>query len=308
MKKPYVFHFDSAPKQTSNSFPDWAEYPFATAQGLSCITFESAALVSQQLDFAPFYIEVFELNVSDVFEMTYEITEPQYFLFFMLRGQADFTTSQGFFVSHVMETHFGASYNAPGFYKVKVQPGIHTALCVAMDPGWVGFAFEGLKNLKGGLSEIEKTDYYTLPYCLMDQRIKRWLKSVYADIIKNAGTLDGTLRFCMAKILERYDYLMVEKKRSLPYQIRAYIDQCYIQPGLDYKSLALKYKTTQRKLTYCFQREFNISIHQYCTGLRMRKAWYLIETQGKSVSDVYDQVGYNDASTFRYMYNQFFQK
>ncbi len=310
MKKPYAFHFDSAPQQVSNTFPDWAEYPFAAAQGLSSVIFESAAFVSQQLDFSPFYIELFELNASKAFGFTYEITQPQYFLFFMLKGQAGFTTSQGFFVSHVAEGHFGVSYNGPGHYRLKVQPGIHTALCVAIDPAWVRFAFSGLPNLKAGITgiEINQEDYQAFPYCLMDQRIHRWLKSVYAEIIKNVGTLDGTLRFCMAKILERYDYLMIEKKRSLPYLVRAYIDQCYTQPGLNYKSLSLKYETTQRKLTYCFQKEFHVSIHRYCTALRMRQASYLIERQGRLISDVYQQVGYNDESTFRYMYNQFFHR
>lgn len=302
MDKPYEFLYDSPPVSIQQKLPASCLYPFAKAQQSLYTIFDSASLLSQRLNFRPFYVELVEVSNRLPFRMTYQITEKQHFLFFMLHGSIDFTDTEGLFISHAKERNYALTYNDTGLYRVKMSPGRHVALCISILPEWLSFVSKDLPVLKKYLLALNTaTDPYAmLPYCRMDLHVLGWLKNIYAEISNGAGSMDGILRLYISRTLERYNVLAQQQLNSTPYQVKDYLDIHFYDAELNSQRIADYFDSTERTLRNHFKAAFNITIRDYYTSCRLRRALVLMKTQHLPVSDVYYQVGYNDESTFRY--------
>lgn len=302
MNKPYEFLYDFPPLNVLQELPKGCLYPFAKAQQTLHTLFDSASLLSQILNFRPFYVELVEVNNHLPFRMTYQITEKQHFLFFMFHGSIDFTDTEGLFISHARQGYYAVTYNEKGLYRVKMSPGRHVALCISMLPEWLAFVSKDLPILKKYLAglDTEAYPYAMLPYCRMDLQILRWLRNIYAEMANGAGSLDGLLRLYISRTLERYNELAKQQLKSIPYQVKDYLDKHFYDADLNSRQVADYFGRAERTLRNHFKAEFNITIRDYYTSCRLRQALVLMKTQNLPVSDVYYQVGYNDESTFRY--------
>ncbi len=302
MNKPYEFLFDSPPLSIQQGLPETCLYPFARAQYSLYTRFESTSLLSQTLNFRPFYIELLEFNNHLPFRMTYRVTEKQHFLFFMLHGDIDFTDMDGLFISHAKQGHYAVTYNNVGFYRVKMSRGRKVALCISILPEWLAFVAKDLPALKKYLTALDIHEYpYTmLPYCRMDLHVMSWLRNIYTKLSNGAGSLDGFLRLYISRILERYNVLAEQQLNSILHQVKDHLDKHFNDAELNSTKVADYFGRTERTLRNNFKAEFNITIRDYYTSCRLRQALVLMKTQNLPVSDVYYQVGYNDESTFRY--------
>ncbi len=309
MSRPYKFIHEEVVKETSERLPDWCRYPFTGAKEIRHTRFESAELLSQSLQRKPFYVELFEIKCLKPFQMSYEVNENKYFLFFLLEGNLDFRSTDGFYISYVRSEHFGISFNRSGTFIIQMPEGSHTAVCLSLDKSWLEFVSEDMPGLGQLLKATEKVSEPGLvfPYCRMTLRIKTWLKSIYTELRGGAGAVDGLLRLYVSRTLQVYVDLMRIQLQSIPYRARAYLEEHYRDTDLGIGEIAIHFEISDRALRASFRREFGIGLQEYRTQLRMRSALGMI-TSGIPVSDVYMEVGYNDESTFRYNYARFFSK
>jgi AraC-like DNA-binding protein len=307
MNVPYELLFDTYPSDIRSELPEDCLYHFSGAQRVRHAYFDSADVLSQQLNFRPFYVEMFEFDIKSPFRMTYKVKEEQHFLFFILNGDLEFTEVDGPFISYARQRHFALSYNDAGLYRVKLQPGRHVALSVSLLPEWLVSVTHKLPVIKGYLEDISSGElpHSLLPYCATDEAIDEWLEIIYSGLFNGVGTIDGALRYYLSKILEKYELLVNEKLGSIVYQAKQYLDTHFSDAELSSELVAQHFDRSERSLRNLFKAEFNITIRDYYTSCRIRKATYLKEKLGIPVADIYYQVGYNDERTCRYEMKEF---
>ena len=305
MNIPYTFHYGSAPREVVEKPGKHSRYPFATATHHRHLIFPTADFIIQQLDFPPFFIELFELKAEDTFPLSYEVFSRQYFLFFMLEGSVTFTTSEGFYVSHAKSGHFAFAYNDKGKYVLDLPSGRYTALCIAYHPDWLHFFTEDQPVLNNFLLKNRLAEHTMLPYCRIDRGVGRWLRSHYSELQKGRGSLDGQLRYYISLILERYNQLAEAKLQTLPWQVKEYLDINFSFPELSIKYLTERLKVSKEQLRGQFQAEFKVSPHHYYTCKRLALARKLISTHNLPLRKIFHEAGYNDESALRYEMKQF---
>lgn len=307
MNVPYELLFDTYPSDIRSELPEDCLYQLSGAQRVRHAFFDSADILSQQLNFRPFYLEMFEFNVESPFRMSYSIAEEQHFLFFILNGELEFTEADGPFISYARQGHFALTYNDAGFYRVKLEPGRHAAISISLLPEWLASVTRNLPVVSGYLEEVRNLEmpYSMLPYCPTDEDIGEWLEIIYSGLFNGVGTIDGALRFYLSKILEKYEPLADEKLVNIVYQAKHYLDTHFSDSELNSERVAEYFERSERSLRNLFKAEFNITIRDYYTSCRIRKAKYLKEKLGIPAADIYYQVGYNDERTYRYEMKEF---
>ncbi len=304
MSSPYIFHFPSSPMEAAEKPGLLSRYPFATATDHHQLVFPGAGFIIQQLDFPPFFIELFELKAESTFPLTYEVFRGQYFLFFMLEGNINFQTQEGFYVSFAKAGYYGFVFNNPGLYSIHMPPGKYTALSINISPEWLRFFSQDQPIIKEFL-ERDIKNFGALPYCRANRKVASWLQALYTDIVKGAGSLDGKLRSTISLMLEQYNLIVGEKLQTLPYVLKDYLDDYFLLPDLSLKTISDHFIINERTLRNHFKNEFNTTIHHYYTCRRLSYAQELINTQDLPLSKIYYLVGYNDENTLRYEMRKF---
>ncbi len=300
MKTPYLLHFNVPCNLISEQLPENLDYRLTTATNTLHYRFDGAYLAIQQLNLHPFYVELFELDTGTPFSFHLEVTSPQYFLFFMLHGQARFTTPEGFYLSHAPQGHMTVCYKAPGYYRATLPTGRHVACCITMEPDWLNYATEKLTAFRRHLETQPPLSHSFLPYVGIDSFLRRRLQEVLALKRNGHGRLDGFLRLKFAEILEYYGPKAAEKQRSLVYRAKEYLDASFRIHGLTSCKVAEYFQIEERTLRNRFKAEFNLTVRDYYTARRLRYAIALMHSQRLPLRDVYYPAGYNDESTFRY--------
>lgn len=304
MSRPYTFHYASAPRVVAEKPGKRSRYPFATATNHHHLVFPTADFIIQQLDFPPFFIELFELKAEDTFPLRYEVLSRQHFLFFMLEGDISFQTQEGFFVSFARAGYYGFVFNNPGMFSIHLPPGKYTALSINISPDWLRFFSQDQPVMKDFL-EKNIGNFGSLPYCRIDREVARWLKALYTDISKGVGSLDGKLRSYISLMLEQYDLMAGEKLQTLPYLLKGYLDKHFLAPDISLKSISSHFAMNERTLRHHFKNEFNITIHHYYTCRRLSSVLDLMNSQKLPLSKIYYLAGYNDENTLRYEMRKF---
>ncbi len=307
MITPYLLHFDVPCNLISEQLPENLDYRLTTATNTLHYSFDGAYLAMQQLNLHPFYVELFELDTGTPFSFHLEVTSPQYFLFFMLEGQARFTTPEGFYLNQPPKGHMALCHKTPGHYRVTLPADRHIACCVTLEPGWLNYATEKLPAFHRHQETHPPLSHPFLPYVRIDSFLHRRLQEVLTLKRNGHGRLDGFLRLKFADILEYYSPAAEERQCGLAYKVKKYLSEHLTDPNINYRNLSILFDVGERALRYHFQQEFGISIHQFLTHKRLQLAHHLIIHKGMLISDVYLQAGYQDESTFRRAYHNFFK-
>lgn len=304
MKVPYLLHFDVPFESVSEPLPENFDYCLTTATNTHHYGFDRANLRLQHLSLPPFYLELFELDTSTPFSFRLEVTSPQYFLFFMLKGQVRFSTPEGFYLSQIPKGHMAVCYKAPGHYRVTLPAGRHVACCVALEHQWLNYATEKLPVFFQHPQTSPSGPF--LPTVRIGTFLLHRLKQVLAIKRNGPGRLDGFLRLKFAEILEYYSPVAEERQGGLAYKVKEYLSKHFTDPHINYSYLSTLFDVGERALRYHFQQEFGITIHQFLTHRRLQLAQKILMDEGLPIRDVYLQTGYQDESTFRSAYRKFF--
>lgn len=304
MEIPYVLRLGKALIKeviSQHNLPEWCKYPLGSACQRQLITLPQFELLSQRLNYNPFFIDLVQLNVAEPAYIPFDINERQLFLHFMLKGTLLYMTEKQKPIIRTQPNSFLMSYYDTGSYFAYAEKGIHISLLVTILPGWMESMFHNYANLQNILHRFkyDNRSYETMYQCRMDRRIHRWLYKIYSYSQTNIGALDGNLRKYISYLLEYYDSLLEDQKADLAYQIKAYIQEHYCDNDLTVKSLAEIFFVTERTLLNLFKRQYQMSVQEFIIELRMSHARLIMEQQGLGIKDIYMEVGYSDERSFR---------
>lgn len=311
-EEPYFFIYGQQPtcqEDVKGKLPDWCCYPLVNANSAELLAFEDGAeLLIQRLDSDPFVVDLIQLKSENPFHFHYRVEMPRLFLFFMLDGQVDFHTEEGFVVSHTRAGRFYVTYNNPGTYQVLAAASNNIALIVMMDPEWVGKISKDYPHLDGLTQRFfgGKNPYELMPQCRIGSMVGRSLKEIHTYSNNNVGALNGTLRKHISLVLEHYDSLVEEKSKSAVYRAKAYFDTNFADANVNMESLAFELATTQKTLTKHFKYEFGFTPYAYLIHIRMWQAKHFMAEGSLKAVDVYWRVGYEDVKSFRTQYRKTF--
>jgi len=309
MKNAYTLQFgkEIQPVDVLNNLPAWCRYPLTTATEATFSVLKKGHLLSQKLNLKPFLIDIVELYAEEPISFPISITENRIFFYFSLNGGVRFGFQNGEEITQVKQNYFYVSHFSPCKTIASVPKGTHLAIAVSLDTDWVDVTateFDILKKFVSNFRSLSQ-QYYVLPHCRMDKQVHHWLREIYTFTRNNRGALDGLLRLYISLALEHYHKLLQCRAGMLAHRVKRYLDEHFCDPDLGYSKLCDIFHTTERTLANQYKAEFYTTIHYYYTRLRLERANYLIETQHQQIKDVYLEVGYNDESTFRNMYNKY---
>lgn len=287
--------------------PSWCRYALSFATQKWLLKLNGMQLCSQQFKSSFCFIDLIQIQVGNPMYLPLQMHERQLQLFFILDGDVIFIDKNKKPFIHIQSNTFFMSYSTKGSCFAKIEKGYYTAIVLGLQPEWI-------TSINGTYSHIQ--DFLqrffdnTLPYESMshhriDRKIQRWLYRVYSYSEPNKGALDGNLRKYISLILAYYDELAGDRDRDMAHRIRSFIDDNYADMHLDMPSLADRFHMTPRTLRNTFKRRYAISVQQYLSDLRVRKALILMEAEGMAIRDVYMKVGYADERTFRYALKQY---
>ena len=181
-------------------------------------------------------------------------------------------------------------------------------LLITIDENWLksyGADFPEIGNLTIGKNDIYSGNSFLFRGV---RKVEQWIRNIQHFPDKGIAAIDGNLRLHVALLLGYYDDALKQKRDSLAYRVKSYLDTNYRDNTLTVKKLAAQFYVTERTLSNHFSKHFNVTIHRYYTKLRMLYAIELINKYGLTPKEIYYQVGYNDESSFRYAYTQFVKK
>lgn len=90
--------------------------------------------------------------------------------------------------------------------------------------------------------------------------------------------------------------------------IRSYIDENFSDPSLCLSKISDEFSISESYFSYLFKEEIGENFSSYLERRRMDKALELIASTQMNVTDIYLEVGYNNAHTFRRAFKKLFGK
>lgn len=310
MRQPYILHFSESPilkESVVGRLPDWCRFSMPIASEAVHYQFSKADILSQRLRRRHFFVDILEIHTRSPYQLKFKVEEDQLFLLFMLEGCIEFSTTDGRYITEAKKNYFYLSHNGPGTFKATMAPGKHVAFVVAIKASWAKKIFKEFSNLDCLIQlMLESPQPYTImPHCRMDKQVHEWLREVNSTTKTNIVVLDSIFRMYITLVLEYYNDHLTAGEGMLAYKVKQYLDKHYTDHDIGYEKLAAMYYVTVRTLSSQFKAAYHMTIHDYYTGLRIKKAKHMIETLKMPVSEVYFIIGYNNESTFRYAYNKF---
>ncbi|OPC66449.1 hypothetical protein BAY13_17080 [Elizabethkingia bruuniana] len=308
MKTPYhlkMRNIVSANTVLFPDLPDWCNYPFYLADYAEYYQLGVSEILLQRVQLDQFFTDLIEVQADEQLEFEYEVTVNRVFFLFILDGDISFSLLNNLLITRVKTGHFYLFYSRPGQYKIQFERGKHIAIIVSAGIQWLKEALSTSDLLNSFVENIKNgTEVCIMPLCKMDYKIKKWLREIYNFNSSNTRVLENLLRLNLSLSLEHYLNLLTQQEKLLPYKIKHYLDEHYCDPDLSYARLAKIFFYTPRTLRNQFQATFNISIYNYYTHLRLKKAQGLLSMK-LNIKDVYMMVGYKDESVFRRAYKRF---
>lgn len=86
---------------------------------------------------------------------------------------------------------------------------------------------------------------------------------------------------------------------KLIYTIQQYINENYKDPSLSLKRISEIFDISESYFSYLFKAEVKQNFSEYLEQLRMEQAMILVKSTNINISDLYLEVGYNNANSFR---------
>ena len=304
MKIPYTFTLSGDSRRLYADLPLWCNYPMNIAEESWHYREDKAELVSQELNFTPFFINLLELKLARQKEIPFEVHDTQVFLFFMLRGELTFTEESGKTIAVSRHNTFLISVYGSGKFAFRAKAGKHAALIINLQRAWLRKKSRYFPNIADRIQRNIHTPYYLMQPYRANRMVRNWMEKLFTHSGKKIRSLEVNLLSYMGKIMEYYDKKIVDDPQ-LAYDLKNYLDKHYLNPGLNVTFLADHFHVTTQTLLNHFKRHYNSTVQDYYTTLRMEDAWKMIKIQGLSYNEVYDRVGYTDIRSFRSTFDDY---
>jgi|GEM_PF-4101840 len=310
IKEPYVIKFVSKKqlRQTLVSkLPKWCFYQMANAQIIRHYRLLNGQVFSQSYTQSPFFINIIQARSQKQFRIKFGIESHQYLFFILLNGTLELKTTDRNSTKKINANTFNLIRSKKTIFEILMKKGCHSVLIISMKLDWANLVFKGL-NAINQIIEIannSETKFNILPNCRIDNQIFRYINDLFTLPNENFGIIDGLLRTTVTKLLLFYNNLLSKKENDLAQRIKNYLDINFANPEITCHIISKIFYVTERTLRNHFKREFDTTIYEYYTSLRLQKAKYLIESLKEPAINVYMKVGYKDESSFRYAYKKY---
>ena len=118
--------------------------------------------------------------------------------------------------------------------------------------------------------------------------IKEWVERIYANVMETACRYRNS------------------RKSKLINDVKKYIQECYMKSGLSIEEISKNLYVNYSHLCFVFKKETGMTIHDYLTEFRMKKAKELFDGGNSLVLDVAEKVGYSDANYFGKCFKKYY--
>lgn len=119
------------------------------------------------------------------------------------------------------------------------------------------------------------------------------------DIMDSCFSFFQLHRILTDKTLDYFqDFKNSSPENSIIYMIREFIVAHYQDPSLSVKSISEHVNMSASYTCTFFKNETGMTLNQYITDFRMKKAAQLLSDPRSRISEISSQVGYNDGNYF----------
>lgn len=173
---------------------------------------------------------------------------------------------------------------------------------------------EHLSKSTGILPNQLKGIYYEMFSALYKLRKKHQMNPDFVlenqdnimDIMDSCFSFDDLHQILIDKTLEYLDGPKdASPENSVIYLIREYIGAHYMEPDLSVKSISEYANLSTSYTCTFFKNETGITLNQYITEFRMKKAKQLLADPRIKINEISSQVGYNDGNYFGKSFRKF---
>ena len=109
-----------------------------------------------------------------------------------------------------------------------------------------------------------------------------------------------------AALLCRYSERLVQRKSDPAEEIRRYIQRNYKDPNLSLMSLSEQFKLSPSYISALFKEHSRENFSVYLEKVRMQAARKLLKRETLPISELYQELGYNNANSFRRAFKKHF--
>lgn len=285
--------------------PNWCNFTMNFARKRIHCILSNIDFFGMRYHFSPFTVDLLQINCGAPSEQLFiSIDNNQILLFIVLEGtlSAEFASIA---ISALAGGEFVVADLSSDHATINLGPGINSFLAITVEREWYLSVQEDHfpNGVPANVSrEQGKVDIFR---CGVGNKAEKWIKAIYRFSHLGLNAVDGNLRMNIALLLEYYFMRLESRKQSIAYSVKLYLDENYRDQGLSVRSVAAHFHVTERTLRNHFKKEFKQTVHRYYTQLRMQQANDLISVKGVQAKDIYDKLGYNDESTFRYAYTRY---
>lgn len=253
-----------------------------------------------------FYIDIFELEISEGISIECEVTIPGFFAIFLLQGNIDIhlnSNTDGIRLDK--ENCFACTANAVRF-SCRFSKGKHRFFYINPRWSWMKRQTDLYPGFISAMNLPDNKKCLHLPFCLIGPAMKKELKSFMLPDSKNHLDQELSVMKFSKSLLSLYHEEVAKKIVSVVYQLKEYIEQNYSNAQLmKASSLAKLFLGTIRTLDRNFKTEFKITPNQYIVFLRMQEAKKLLNL-GWTVKNTAYEVGYENPFNFSRAYKKHF--
>ncbi len=310
MNSLYQFNFsdyDLISVKKNGDMPKWCEHNMKSAHQHHNYSFKQLNIAHTRYNRKPFTIDLLQVNyLIETRPLAFTMNNSGSTMAVMLKGEVYIHSGKS--AQQVMAGELLLSSHQSLSYTFALQSVKQSVLLITIDENWLksyGADFPEIVNLATGKNDIYSGNSFLFRGV---RKVEQWIRNIQHFPDKGIAAIDGNLRLHVALLLGYYDDALKQKRDSLAYRVKSYLDTNYRDNTLTVKKLAAQFYVTERTLSNHFSKHFNITIHRYYTELRMLYAIELINKYGLTPKEIYYKVGYNDESSFRYAYTRFVKK
>lgn len=131
----------------------------------------------------------------------------------------------------------------------------------------------------------------------------------YIDVRKKTSIEEAfqDIREIYRRTIAFFDQHKYSRSRKMAYGVKKYIEEHYTHSDLMVEQIAAGFYVDSSYLRRAFKKEFNMTITDFLTQVRMEKAKELL-AQNYKLSDISEMVGFNDSSYFSKVFKKYFGK
>lgn len=274
------------------------------------ITLREGNIVSQQYNHDLFFTELFEVDLKEDLELSYETHQDIFFLFFVLDGQIDFSYPDRTPIAEATRGYCYGIYNRKGIILDHLSPGTHRVFYLAVELGWMKKHRKEYPLFWDFIQDnIEAEHIYgQMGYCAVDAAFMKILRSLFrldhrpdqrSNIELKVFARCIKLIALYHKCLSSTRTLSIRTQKQKVSEIKVHLDRNFKRKGVTNMNMfADRFHLSVRTIDRIFQADAKMTVTQYVEELRLGKSIELLKETSLSVKEISTRLGFSDPNYF----------